>query len=191
MSDPTLSDIDFKNKMDWLWTTLKNDSPAARIDLLKKSCSEQSSWNISRNFDWPIISFALSSTVVTIERDWSIRRSIMNLIGRRSVLFWIPGSPSDLSTAHRLFNFLSPIQMLYNLNYSLIIKSWIPIQKIYENFSFPGHEPDHITGKLIHQKIMSTFRYLSPNPTLMYNAYVKDSENAGRWLAALSSSIVH
>ena len=99
---------------------MKNDSPAARIDLLKKSCSEQSSWNISRNFDWPIISLALSSAVVTIERDWSIRRSIMNLIGRRSVLFWIPGSPSDLSTAHLLFSFLSPIQMLYNWKYRLI-----------------------------------------------------------------------
>ena len=23
MSDPPLSDIDFKNKMDWVWTTLK------------------------------------------------------------------------------------------------------------------------------------------------------------------------
>jgi len=23
MSDPTLSDIDFKNKMAWVWTTLK------------------------------------------------------------------------------------------------------------------------------------------------------------------------
>ena len=25
MSDPTLSDIDFKNKMAWVWTTLKID----------------------------------------------------------------------------------------------------------------------------------------------------------------------
>ena len=25
MSDPTLSDIDFKNKMAWVWTTLKLD----------------------------------------------------------------------------------------------------------------------------------------------------------------------
>ena len=24
MSDPTFSDIDFKNKMAWVWTTLKN-----------------------------------------------------------------------------------------------------------------------------------------------------------------------
>ena len=24
MSDPTLSDIDFKNKMAWVWTTLEN-----------------------------------------------------------------------------------------------------------------------------------------------------------------------
>ena len=32
---------------------------------------------------------------------------------------------------------------------------------------------------------------LSPNPLLMYSANVKDSENADRWLAALSFSIVH
>ena len=32
---------------------------------------------------------------------------------------------------------------------------------------------------------------LSPNPLLMYSAYVKDSEKTDRWLAALSSSIVH
>ena len=25
MSDPTLSDNDFKNEMDWVWTTLKED----------------------------------------------------------------------------------------------------------------------------------------------------------------------
>ena len=31
----------------------------------------------------------------------------------------------------------------------------------------------------------------SPNPLLMYIANVKDIENAYRWLAALSSSIVH
>ena len=31
MSDPTLSDIDFKNKMTWLWTTLKG------ITVTKKS----------------------------------------------------------------------------------------------------------------------------------------------------------
>ena len=31
----------------------------------------------------------------------------------------------------------------------------------------------------------------SPNPFLMYITNVKDSENADRWLAALSSSIVH
>ena len=34
-------------------------------------------------------------------------------------------------------------------------------------------------------------RKLSPNPLLMYSANVKDSENADRWLAALSSSVVH
>ena len=33
--------------------------------------------------------------------------------------------------------------------------------------------------------------YLSLNPLLMYSDNVKDSENADRWLAALSSSIVH
>ena len=27
MSDPTLSDIDFKNKMAWVWTTLKTKFP--------------------------------------------------------------------------------------------------------------------------------------------------------------------
>ena len=32
---------------------------------------------------------------------------------------------------------------------------------------------------------------LSPNPLLMYSANVKDSENADRWLAALTSSIIH
>ena len=32
---------------------------------------------------------------------------------------------------------------------------------------------------------------LSPNPLLMYSANVKNSENPDRWLAALSSSIVH
>ena len=26
MSDPTVSDIDFENKMAWVWTTLKNRS---------------------------------------------------------------------------------------------------------------------------------------------------------------------
>ena len=31
------------------------------------------------------------------------------------------------------------------------------IQKIFQNFSFPGHEPDRITGKLIHQNFMSTY----------------------------------
>ena len=33
--------------------------------------------------------------------------------------------------------------------------------------------------------------YLSPNPLLMYSANVKDTENADRWLAALSFFIVH
>ena len=32
---------------------------------------------------------------------------------------------------------------------------------------------------------------LSPNPILMYSANMEDSENADRWLAAISSSIVH
>ena len=34
-------------------------------------------------------------------------------------------------------------------------------------------------------------RALSPNPLLMYSANMKDSKNSDRWLAALSSSIVH
>ena len=33
--------------------------------------------------------------------------------------------------------------------------------------------------------------FLRPNPLLMYSANVKDRENANRWLADLSSSIVH
>ena len=39
----------------------------------------------------------------------------------------------------------------------LIGKSWKIIQKIFKNFSFPGNEPDRITGKLIHQNFMSTY----------------------------------
>ena len=35
------------------------------------------------------------------------------------------------------------------------------------------------------------FGFFSPNPLLMCSANVKDSENADRWLAALSCSIVH
>ena len=35
------------------------------------------------------------------------------------------------------------------------------------------------------------WQILSPNPLLMYSANVKDNENADRWLATLSSSIVH
>ena len=31
MSDPTLSDIDFKNKMAWVWTTLKKYYSGVRI----------------------------------------------------------------------------------------------------------------------------------------------------------------
>ena len=35
------------------------------------------------------------------------------------------------------------------------------------------------------------WKAFSPNPLLMYSANVKDSENADRWLAAVSFFIVH
>ena len=47
-----------------------------------------------------------------------------------------------------------------------------------------------VEGNPSKQNILNQ-KNLSPNSLLMYTANVKDSENADRWLAALSSSIVH
>jgi len=41
MSDPTFSDIDFKIKMAWIWTTLKSDGSAWRENLKKESFRDE------------------------------------------------------------------------------------------------------------------------------------------------------
>ena len=49
--------------------------------------------------------------------------------------------------------------------------------------------PNLFSNYLIKKRPQS--KSISNGPLLMYSANVKDSENDDRWLAALSSSIVH
>ena len=45
-----------------------------------------------------------------------------------------------------------------DVHLTLIGKSWKTHPKIFQNFSFPGHESDHITGKFIHFFLKFKFR---------------------------------
>ena len=63
------------------------------------------------------------------------------------------------------------------------MKEWVPVRKPYETYIF--------YFLFVFFTIKSSRKIiLSPNLILMYSANVKDSENADRWLAILSFSIV-
>ena len=50
------------------------------------------------------------------------------------------------------------VQYLIQREFSTLIgKSWKTHPEKFPNFSFPGHEPDRMAEKLIHQNFMSTY----------------------------------
>ena len=85
------------------------------------------------------------------------------------------------------FSFYDDYERIFRIKNSSIKKS---SRTIYSrlHFSICNVQDFHRPELLSPNYFINVWTYfLSPNPLLMYSANVKDSENADRWLAALSS----